>query len=148
MESHPNWASALTSTLCLTETPPKSVTLAPDSTLMRMHGGQLPLQCAVNTPTLGLRPVDHSGPFTAVSCGHEVHLRATVPHFEAQLERHGDSRRADIGPGPRIGGAAWAVGLQPDAGDGGVRDGWRGTIRNDDLVPTRRLGAEERGVGQ
>ena len=58
---------ALTSTLCLTVSPPKSVTLATDSTLVECSGVNCLSNAGLNTPTLAYGQSITLGPFTCAS---------------------------------------------------------------------------------
>ena len=58
---------ALTSTLCLTVSPPKSVTLATDSTLVECTGVNCLSNAGLNTPTLAYGQSITLGPFTCAS---------------------------------------------------------------------------------
>ena len=58
---------ALTSTLCLTVSPPKSVTLAADSTLVECTGVNCLSNAGLNTPTLAYGQSITLGPFTCAS---------------------------------------------------------------------------------
>jgi hypothetical protein len=60
-------ASALTSTLCLTVSPPKSVTLMTDSTLNECTGANCLSNAGENTPTLAYGQSITLGPFTCAS---------------------------------------------------------------------------------
>ncbi len=59
--------SATTSTLCLTISPPKSVTLKTDSSLTECSGVQCLSNAGVDTPTLGYGMSITLGPFTCSS---------------------------------------------------------------------------------
>jgi hypothetical protein len=60
-------SSALTSTLCLTVSPPKSVTLMTDSTLNECTGENCLSNAGENTPTLAYGQSITLGPFTCAS---------------------------------------------------------------------------------
>jgi hypothetical protein len=60
-------SSAITSTLCLTLSPPKSVTLMTDSTLNECTGENCLSNAGVNTPTLAYGQSITLGPFTCAS---------------------------------------------------------------------------------
>jgi hypothetical protein len=60
-------SSALTSTLCLTISPPKSVTLMTDSTLNECTGENCLSNAGENTPTLAYGQSITLGPFTCAS---------------------------------------------------------------------------------
>ena len=60
-------SSALTSTLCLTLSPPKSVTLMTDSTLNECTGENCLSNAGENTPTLAYGQSITLGPFTCAS---------------------------------------------------------------------------------
>jgi hypothetical protein len=59
--------SAITSTLCLTISPPKSVTLKTDSSLTECSGVNCLSNAGTNTPTLAYGQSITLGPFTCVS---------------------------------------------------------------------------------
>jgi hypothetical protein len=59
--------SSITSTLCLTISPPRSVTLKTDSTLTECTGVQCLSNAGVNTPTLQYGHTITLGPFTCAS---------------------------------------------------------------------------------
>jgi len=59
--------SAITSTLCLTMSPPKSVTLQTDSSLTECTGVNCLSNAGTNTPTLGYGQSITLGPFTCAS---------------------------------------------------------------------------------
>jgi hypothetical protein len=60
-------SSAITSTLCLTLSPPKSVTLTTDSMLSECTGENCLSNAGVNTPTLAYGQSITLGPFTCAS---------------------------------------------------------------------------------
>ena len=60
-------ASAITSTLCLTVSPPRSVTLTTDGTLNECSGTNCLSNAGVNTPTLAYGQSITLGPFTCAS---------------------------------------------------------------------------------
>jgi len=59
--------SSLTSTLCLTISPPKSVTLGTDGSLTECSGQNCLSNAGVNTPTLAYGQSITLGPFTCAS---------------------------------------------------------------------------------
>ncbi len=59
--------SSLTSTLCLTISPPRSVTLKTDSSLTECSGVQCLSNAGVGTPTLPYDSAIHLGPFACQS---------------------------------------------------------------------------------
>ncbi len=67
-----------TSTLCLTETPPQSVTLGADSTLKECTGVNCLSNAGLNTPTLPYGTSITLGPFTCLSM--TTGMKCTLAH--------------------------------------------------------------------
>ena len=138
--------SAITSTLCLTIAPPKSVTLGPDGSAHRMHRGShaspTPARTRRRSPT-GMSITLGALHVLVVDRGHQVHAgrRRRLPHFEGRDHLTGKrqgGRRLGAEPGARgprdqercgsLGGERRAESplLMSSSGAGPVPDGSRG----------------------
>ena len=98
--------SAITSTLCLTISPPKSVTLGPTAALTECTGVDCLSNAGTNTPTLayGMSITLGALHLRLVDGGHQVHAGEwrRLPHLEQRHHRTGErqgGRRLELSPG-------------------------------------------------